>query len=103
MNKQATGVVSYLSWIGWVIAFLFGDRNNAKFHLNQSLVLNIVFFVLGCAKGFFSHIWLVGWIVNWALGIVTFVFGIIWLVSFISAIQDSDRYVPIISDIHLIG
>ena len=41
MDKKITGIVGYLTWIGWLIAFLAGDREGAKFHLNQSLVLLI--------------------------------------------------------------
>ena len=41
MNKQITGMLAYVTWIGWLIAFIAGDRNGAKFHLNQALVLAI--------------------------------------------------------------
>ena len=39
MSKKLTDVVAYLSWIGLLIAFVAGDRENCKFHLNQSLVI----------------------------------------------------------------
>ena len=38
MDKKTTGWVSYLGWIGWLIAFLAGDKEGAKFHLNQSFI-----------------------------------------------------------------
>ena len=41
MNKQVTGMLAYITWIGWLIAFLAGDREGAKFDLNQGLVLAI--------------------------------------------------------------
>ena len=34
-------MLAYLTWIGWLIAFLSGDREGARFHLNQGLVLAI--------------------------------------------------------------
>ena len=39
MDKKTTGIVSYITLIGWLIAFCAGDKEGAKFHLNQSLVL----------------------------------------------------------------
>lgn len=42
MNKKATSIVSYCTIIGWLIAYFAGDRENAKFHLNQGLILGIV-------------------------------------------------------------
>ena len=46
MNKNIKlfSVISYITWIGWIIAFVFGDRKDRilKQHLNQALALNIV-------------------------------------------------------------
>lgn len=39
MDKKTTGIVAYLTWIGLVIAFVAGDKEGAKFHLNQALVI----------------------------------------------------------------
>lgn len=41
MDKKATGIVAYISIIGWLIAFLAGDKEGAKFHLNQALIVDI--------------------------------------------------------------
>ena len=41
MDKRTTGMLSYVTWIGWLGAFLFGDREGAKFELNQGLVLAV--------------------------------------------------------------
>ena len=39
MDKKTTSWVSYITFIGWIIAYLAGDKEGAKFHLNQSLVI----------------------------------------------------------------
>lgn len=44
MSKKATDILAYITGIGWLIAFLAGDRENSKVHLNQGLVLLIVEF-----------------------------------------------------------
>ena len=41
MDKKVTGIIAYLTLIGWLIAYLAGDKEGAKFHLNQALVLAI--------------------------------------------------------------
>ncbi len=42
MNKKVTSIVSYCTIIGWVVAYFAGDKEAAKFHLNQGLTLGIV-------------------------------------------------------------
>ena len=39
MDAKTTGIVAYITWIGLVLAFVLGDREGAKFHLNQALVI----------------------------------------------------------------
>lgn len=35
MDKRTTDVVAYLTWVGLIIAFVAGDRERSRFHLNQ--------------------------------------------------------------------
>ena len=39
MDSKTTGIVAYLTWIGLLIAILAGDKQGAKFHVNQALVI----------------------------------------------------------------
>lgn len=87
MDKQATSVVAYISFIGWILAFVFGDRYGAKFHLNQALVLNI-FAVLGGIP-IIGRIWLV-------------FICICWLVGFIAAVNDEEKEIPLLGQICII-
>ena len=43
-NSRTVAVVSYITWIGWIIAFLIRDRNDAfvAHHLNQALLINLL-------------------------------------------------------------
>jgi len=52
-NGKTAAIVSYITIIGWLIAY-FGMYNNnktsfARYHLKQSLLLNIVWFAYGIA------------------------------------------------------
>lgn len=95
MDKKATGIVSYITLVGWLIAFLAGDREGAKFHLNQSLVLIIA----GLVVSVISFIPVIGGIAASILNIVVFIF---WLLGFIYACQGKDQEVPLLGSIHIL-
>lgn len=99
MNKKITGIVAYIGIIGWLIAFLAGDKKGAKFHLNQALVIAIAEIILSVAGGILAIIPIIGGIITSVLGIVLFVF---WLLGLISAIKDEEKALPIIGGIKIL-
>lgn len=52
MDSKTTGIVSYFTWIGLLIATLAGDKQGARFHINQSLVIQIGFIVAAVLRYF---------------------------------------------------
>ncbi|MBR1931973.1 MAG: hypothetical protein IJ833_11000 [Lachnospiraceae bacterium] len=94
MDKKVTGIVAYLTIIGWLVAFFAGDKEGAKFHLNQSLVL----FIANIICGVISRIPYIGF-VGGILSLVLFVF---WIISFIWACQGKEQSLPLIGEIHLL-
>lgn len=88
MDAKTTGIVSYLTWIGWAIAFFAGDKDNAKFHLNQALVLNLAMVVCGIVP-----------IIGWICAIAVLVFMIMGLVA---AINGQEKEVPLLGKIKLL-
>ena len=87
MDKKTTGIVAYLTWIGWLIALLAGDKEGAKFHLNQAL--GIFLFSL------LSVIPCVGWI--WGIFMV-----VCWIMGLVAAIKQEENEVPLIRKIRII-
>ena len=87
MDKKTTGIVAYLTWIGLIIAFCAGDKEGAKFHLNQALV--IFLFSLATVIPIIGLIW----------GIFMFV---CWIMGLIAAITEEEKPVPLIGNIKLI-
>ena len=69
MNKKTTGIIAYITWIGWIVAFCAGDKEGAKFHLNQALVILIGQIVAAVI----NYIPYVGGIVGTILSIFLFV------------------------------
>lgn len=94
MDRKATGIVSYLTIIGWFVAFFAGDKEGAKFHMNQSLVVHLAFLVLFIL----GYVPIIGWFV-WILRIVVFVFGVLGVVY---AFQDQDKEIPLLGIIKLL-
>ena len=56
MDRKTTGIVAYLTWIGLLVAILLGDREGAKFHINQALVIWLAFCFICAVMGCISAI-----------------------------------------------
>jgi uncharacterized membrane protein len=87
MDAKTTSIVAYLTWIGLLIAILLGDREGAKFHVNQALVIWLF--------GLLGAIPCIGWI--W--GIFCFICAII---GFISALNGTEKEVPLLGRVKLL-
>jgi len=89
-NAQMIAIVSYLTLIGWVIAFVLYQNDKSElaiYHIRQSLGI----LILGIVG------WVVFWIpiIGWAAGIFLFV---LWLMGLIYAAQGEARPIPLIGN-----
>ena len=87
MDKKITGIVAYLTIVGWLVAYLAGDKNGAKFHLNQALVIFLF--------GLLSVVPCLGQI--WAIFIL-----VCWIMGLIAAINEDEKEVPLIGKIRIL-
>lgn len=87
MDTKTTSIVAYITWIGLIIALCAGDKEGARFHLNQALVIYLF--------GLLSVIPCIGQI--WAI----FIF-VCWIMGLIAAINQEEKPVPLIGGITLI-
>ena len=87
MDAKTTGIVAYLTWIGLLIAVLAGDKEGAKFHLNQALVI-LLFGLIGVIP-------FVGWL--WDVFMV-----VCWFIGFIGALQGQENEIPLLGKIKII-
>jgi len=90
-NAQMIAVVSYLTLIGWIIAFVLYQNDKSElaiFHLRQALGIVII-----GAIG-----WVVFWIpfIGWAAAIFLFV---LWIMGLISAAQGEMKPVPLLGNL----
>ena len=89
-NAQLIAIVSYISFIGWIIAFVLYQNDKSElaiYHIRQSLGINIIG-IIG---------WGIFWIpiIGWLAAIFLFV---IWLMGLISAAQGEARPVPLVGE-----
>ncbi len=84
MDAKTTALVSYFTWIGWLIAYFTGQKEDefAKHHLNQTLII----FIIGIIP----------------LGVTQVFSTILWIMGLINAIQGEAKPLPLIGNWHLI-
>lgn len=94
MDKRVTGIVGYITPIGWIIAFCAGDRGGARFYLNQALVLWI--FSLGT---YVLALFPFGNILNFVYSALLLI-G--WVIGIMHAISEEEKEIPVIGQIRIL-
>ena len=93
MDTKLTSIVAYISWIGLIIAFVAGDKEGAKFHINQALV--IMLFSLVSLLSFIP-------IVGILTGIWSIFMVVCWIHGLVAAIKQEEKEVPLIGKIRIL-
>ena len=98
MNKNIIAAVSYITWIGFIIALVKGDRSDRfiAHHMNQALVINL----LKIAGGLCAALPHVGHSISGVVGVGAFVLIIMGIYR--AAHWNSDP-LPLVGELHLIG
>lgn len=99
MDTKTTSWVSYITFIGWIVAYIAGDKEGAKFHLNQSLVIWIGYLIVMIAGKILIFIPILGAIAVFGAYIFLFV---LWIMGLIAAINQEEKELPVIGTIKLL-
>ena len=99
MDTKTTSWLSYVTFIGWIIAYLAGDKEGAKFHLNQSLVIWVGYLIISVGGAVLALIPIFGWLVLAAAYIFLLV---MWVIGLIAAINQEENELPLIGQIKLL-
>lgn len=102
MSKKVTDIVAYLTPLGLILAFIFGDRENSRFHLNQALVLCLADIVISIVNSLLGRILLVGTLVSVICGILSLALLVLWIIGIASAISGTEKEVPVLGVIKLL-
>ena len=99
MDKKTTGWVAYCTFIGWIVAYCAGDKEGAKFHLNQALVIALGNIAVSIAGVILAFIPVLGWMITYAANIFLLVMAIMGLIS---AINEEEKELPLIGQIKIL-
>ena len=99
MDTKTTSWVSYITFIGWIVAYLAGDKEGAKFHLNNSLVIWLGYLCVLVLSIPLAFIPIIGLIAIWAAEIFLFV---MWIMGLIAAINQEEKELPLIGQIKIL-
>ena len=96
-NTKLYSILSYITWIGFLISLLARDKNDetVAFHLNQALVLNLASTIIGLIAR-------IGGVVGIVCGICSIVLFVFWIMGIIRAAKLSTEPLPVIGGITLI-
>ena len=94
MNKMVTSIFAYIGIVFWLIAYIAGDKEGAKFHLNQGLVLAIAS-VVASVLSQIPVIWILGSIIS----VICVVFAVLGIIS---AVKGEEKPLPVIGKIQIL-
>ena len=108
-NGKTAGIISYLTIIGWLIAYFAMHKDNktelGSYQLRQTLLFHIVSFVIYWVLGllftaiFFSSGLITGWFSIVLLNrIIEIGFFVLWIIGFIGAINGEKKPIPLIGE-----
>lgn len=98
MDTKTTSWVAYLTWIGFIIAMCTGDKEGAKFHLNQALVILIFQTGIGIVSSMMFFIPFIG-----IIGMLANIFVLVcWILGLIAAINQEEKEVPLLGQIKIL-
>lgn len=82
MDKKATDIIGYISFLGWAIAYFAGTKEESNFHLNQSLVVNIAGLIGGVIP-----------IIGWLFDVFVLVIAIMGIIA---AANGEEKELPLV-------
>lgn len=97
-KKKALAIISYITWIGWVVTLLVRDKEDTFLlhHLNQALLVNLVY-VAGVTCMAMPRI-------GFALaGVVNTAGFVLWIIGIIRAAMMSTEPFPVIGDVRILS
>ena len=100
MDKRTKlwSIISYVTWIGWIIAFVKHDKDDGivRRHLNQALVLNVIETI---SRGVYR----MGGIFTTICTVVDLACLVLSIMGIVRAAKKSGEPLPIIGSINWLG
>ncbi len=96
MDNKTVSIVSYITIIGWLIAYLVGKDNLdafAKYHLRQSLGLALSAIISGVVIGILLMLIPALGLITWVVNVFFFV---LFIIGIINAVNGQMKPLPVI-------
>ena len=95
-HTKLLSVVSYITWIGWIIAFILREQGDkvTLCHINQAFNLNLIGILVSVGSR-------IGGVVGWAAGIIALGALILTIMGIVRAVQMSDTPLPIVGNMKI--
>ena len=96
MDGKSIAIISYFTWIGWIIAFVMFNSNKsqlAAYHIRQSLLLMILGILCYIVQIMLVFIPFIGWAIIFLLWIGLVV---LWVLGLVAAINGQEKPMPVI-------
>jgi len=98
-DGKTVAIVSYLSIIGWIIAYvMFGSNKTSlgAYHLRQTIALFILAFATWILQILLLFIPFIGWLIGILLIFVYIGIFVLWILGLIAAINGEEKPMPVI-------
>lgn len=103
MDTKTIAWVSYITFIGWIVAFVLYNNSAQKsslatFHIRQSFGIMVSWFVVHFALRMFAFATFgLGFVLIPAVAIVFFV---LWILGLLSAVNGEEKPVPVLGTLY---
>lgn len=102
MNKKATDIVSYLTIVGWLVAYFTGTRDQSRFHLNQGLIVGLLSLLVSVAASVLGIIPVIGRIVGVIAWVIELGVLALMIIGIINACNEKEEPLPVVGGIRLL-
>lgn len=99
-NGKTVAILSYITWIGWIIAFILHNNNKTSFgafHLRQSGLIMIISLVLSLFSRFLMNSYTVA-IVGLLIWIISIALLVLAIMGIIRAVNGDTKPLPFIGE-----
>lgn len=100
-NGKTIAIVSYLFWLGWIIALVLNNGNKTSlgsYHIRQSLMLHVAIIALGLISFICAFIPVIGHMVAIVCWIADIALFVLWIIGLINAVNGQEKPIPVIGD-----
>ncbi|AHF14731.1 DUF4870 domain-containing protein [Niabella soli] len=100
-ESKTIAVISYLTPIGWIIAYVMHHNNKsvfASYHLRQTLLLMLISLGVYVVQTMLLFIPYIGWLITLFSMVLNIGLLVLWVIGLIAAINGEEKPIPLIGE-----